>query len=153
MIQKRDDKKQDYEPFKIRALMLELDEYLRIFIIPQIPAGFKDYREMMQIAMDRAWHALYYASMTSRRERQRKLVDLKVELAMVEIYLKEIRDVCYRGKEKRKLDKNSERRFRICAEKQSAVMKMVWAWIKNENTKMNVGGSEKTALLLEREEV
>ena len=84
MIQQRDYKKPDYEPFKIRAAMLELDEYLRIFIIPQIPAGFSDYREVMRNTMDAAWHAMYHAAITSRRERQHQLVMLKIELAMIE---------------------------------------------------------------------
>ena len=48
MIQKRDDKKKAYEPFKIRVAMMELDKYLRIFIIPQIPAEYKDYREVIR---------------------------------------------------------------------------------------------------------
>ncbi|MBR3056237.1 hypothetical protein IKG64_03010 [Candidatus Saccharibacteria bacterium] len=151
MIQKRDDKKPDHEPFKMRSLMLDLDEYLRIFIIPQIPAGFSDYREVMRTTMGRAWRAMYHAAMTVRRERQHHLMDLKIELAMVETYLKEIRDVCYRGKEKRKLDATSARRFEICAEKQKAVMSYVWAWVKNEDKKMPVAGSQKTAGLVEKE--
>ncbi len=117
MIQQRDYRKPEYEPFKIRAAMLDLDEYLRIFIIPQIPAGFSDYREVMRNTMDAARHAMYRAAITSRRERQHRLVLLKIELAMTETYLKEIREVCYRSKEKRRLDNNLARRFEICASK------------------------------------
>ena len=153
MIQKRDDKKPVYEPFKIKSAMLDLDEYLRIFIIPQIPSGFKEYREVMRTTMDKAWHAMYLAAMTSGRERQRRLVEFKIELAMIETYLREIRDVCYRGKEKRKLDNNSARRFEICGAKQKEVMNIVWAWVKNENKKMDAAKTEKTAGLVEREEV
>lgn len=151
MIQKRDDKKSEYEPFKIRAAMLDLDEYLRIFIIPQIPAGFNEYREAMRSVMDAAWHAMYHAAMTSRRERQHQLVILKIELAIIETYLKEVRDVCYRGKEKRRLDNNSARRFEVCASKQKAVMSIVWAWAKNENKLLNASKTEKTAGLAEKE--
>lgn len=151
MIQQRDYKKPDYEPFKIRAAMLELDEYLRIFIIPQIPAGFSDYREVMCNTMDAAWHAMYHAAITSRRERQHQLVMLKIELAMIETYLKEIRDVCYRGKEKRRLDNNSARRFEVCANKQKAVMSIVWAWAKNEDKLLDSTKTQKTVGLVERE--
>ena len=150
MLQKRDDKKPDYEPFKIRSLMLDLDEYLRIFIIPQIPSGFAEYRDAMRETMDRAWRAMYHAAMTSGRQRQQRLVELRIEMAMIETYLKEIRDVCYRGKEKRRLDNNSARRFEICANKQKAVMNLVWAWVKNENKKLDAGRSEKTRGLIER---
>jgi len=153
MIQRRDDKKPEHEPFKIRSLMLDLDEYLRIFIIPQIPAGFADYREAMRQTMDKAWREMYRAALTTRRERQKHLLELKIELAMVEMYLKQIRDVCYRGKEKRKLDNNSVRRFEICAEKQKAVMNFVWSWVKNENKKMDASKTEKTAGLIEKEEI
>ena len=133
--------------------MLDLDEYLRVFIIPQIPAGFKEYRDALRQTMDLAWRALYHAAMTIKRERQHQLVELKIELSMVETYLKEIRDVCYRGKEKRKLDRNSERRFEVCAEKQKELMKMVWAWTKNEDSKMNTSKTQKTAGLVEKEEI
>lgn len=85
--------------------MLDLDEYLRVFIIPQIPAGFTEYREVMRGTMDAAWHAMYHAAMTLRRERQHQLVILKIELAMIETCLKEVRDVYYRGKEKRRSNK------------------------------------------------
>lgn len=62
-------------------------------------------------------------------------------MAKVEVYLQEIRDVCYRGKEKRKLDKNSERRFEICAKKYLTVMNFVWGWIKSENRlRKSMGG-------------
>lgn len=153
MIQQRDYKKPEYEPFKIRAAMLDLDEYLRIFIIPQIPAGFSDYREVMRNTMDAAWHAMYHAAITSRRERQHQLIMLKIELAMIETYLKEIRDVCYRGKEKRRLDNNSARRFEICAGKQKAVMNIVWAWAKNEDKLLDSSKTQKTAGLVEQEAI
>jgi len=152
MIQRQDDKKSEHKPFKIRSLMLEMDEYTRIFILPQIPAGFADYRNAMKSAMDAAWHELFRAAVTTKRERQHHLVELKVELAVIEMYLKQIRDVCYRGKEKRRLDKNSERRFEICADKQRKVIQMVWAWAKNEDKKMSSTKSQKTAGLIEKEE-
>lgn len=93
MIQQHDYKKPEYEPFKIRAAMLDLDEYLRIFIIPQIPAGFSDYREVMRSTMDAAWHAMYHAAITSRRERQHQLVMLKIELAMIDLFKRNSRCV------------------------------------------------------------
>ena len=151
MIQKKDDKKKEHEPFKIRSLMLDLDEYLRIFILPQIPAGFADFRSTMKDTMDKAWHEMYFAAQTIGRERQHHLVALKVELAMVETYLREIRDVCYRGKEKRRLDAKSARRFEICAAKQKEAMKFVWAWTKNEDKKKDSKRSEKTVGLVEKE--
>ena len=146
MIQKSDDKKPVFQPFKMKVAMLQLDEYLRIFIIPQIPAGFSEYREALRVTMDRAWHAMYYASLTTRRERQHRLIELKIEMAMVETYLKEIRDVCYRGKEKKKLDAKSARRFEICADKQKEVMNIVWAWVKNETKKLAANTSGTTGL-------
>lgn len=148
MIQTKDDKKKEYEPFKIRSALLALDEYLRIFIIPQIPAGHKEYREALRDAMDRAWRAMYRAVMTSKRERQHSLLELKIELVMVETYLREIRDVCYRGREKRRLDALSARRFDVCAGKQAEVMKIVWGWIKNEDKKLDTLKSQKTTGLM-----
>ena len=153
MIQSKDDKKEEYKPFKIRSTMLDLDEYLRIFIIPQIPADYKEYREALRVAMDSAWRAMYFAVMTAGRERQHHLVELKVELAIIETYLREIRDVCYRGKAKRKLDTISARRFDVCAGKQSEVMKILWGWIKNENKKLDSKKTQKTAGLIESEGV
>ena len=153
MIQKRNDKKPEHDPFRLRSAMLDLDEYLRIFILPQIPAEFKDYREGMRTTMERAWRAMYHAAITVRRERQHQLVELKIEMAMVETYLKEIRDVCYRKKEKKRLDAKSARRFDVCSSKQKAVMNTVWAWAKNEDKKMNSSRAEKTAGLIEREEI
>ena len=148
-------KKQNTEtdPLKIRSVMLALDEYLRIFIVPQIPAGFKDFRVVILEAMDRAWQVMYMALFTSGRERQHHLVELKKELGMVETYLQEIRDVCYRGKEKRKLDKNSEHRFEICGNKQKDVMRIVWAWVRNENVRLDASKSQKTTGLIEKEEI
>ena len=153
MIQRRDDKKLEYQPFKIKAAMLDMDEYLRIFILPQIPAEYKDYRDSIRMAMEAAWRAMYHAAITARRERQHQLILLKIELAMVETYLKEIRDVCYRGKEKRRLDNNSVRRFEICAKKQKDVMNIVWAWAKNEDAKMDSSKTQKTAGLIEKEDL
>lgn len=153
MLQRRDDKKPENEPFKIRSLLLDLDEYLRIFILPQIPAGFADYRDEIKKAMDNAWREMYRAALTARRERQRHLLELKIELAMVEMYLKQIRDVCYRGKEKRKLDDSSARRFKVCAEKQKAVTSFLWGWVKNENKKLDASRTEKTIGLVEQEEI
>ncbi|MBR3322093.1 hypothetical protein IKG05_00390 [Candidatus Saccharibacteria bacterium] len=141
----------DYEPFKIRQLLMDLDEYLRIFILPQIPAEYKEYREEIREAMNQAWRALYRAGFTMKRERQKRLIDLKVELAMAETYLKEVRDVCYRGKERKKLDKVSVRRFEICAGKQKAVMNMLWGWITNEDKKLDSSRTEKTVGLVEEE--
>ena len=143
----------DYEPFKMRQLMMDLDEYLRIFILPQIPAEYKEYREEIRGAVDKAWRAIYYAGFTSRRERQRRLLEVKVELAMVETYLREVRDVCYRKKEKKRLDKISARRFEVCAEKQKAVTRMLWGWIANEDKKLDSMRTEKTVGLAEREEI
>ena len=141
----------DYEPFKIRQLLMDLDEYLRIFILPQIPAEYKEYREEIREAMNQAWRALYRAGFTMKRERQKRLIDLKVEVAMAETYLKEVRDVCYRGKERKKLDKVSVRRFEICAGKQKAVMNMLWGWITNEDKKLDSSRTEKTVGLVEEE--
>lgn len=148
-----DKKKSENDPLKIRAVMLALDEYLRIFILPQIPAGFKDFREDMRNSMNEAWRAMYAALSTSGRKRQHHLLELKVELAMIETYLQEIRDVCYRGKEKRKLDKNSARRFEICGNKQKEVMRIVWKWAKNENAKLDSTKSQQTVGLIEKEEI
>lgn len=131
--------------------MLDLDEYLRIFIIPQIPAGFADYREVMRMTMDKAWHAMYNAAFTAGRQRQQQLLLLKIEMAMIETYIKEIRDVCYRGKEKKRLDAISARRFEVCATKHKAVMEIVWAWATNEVSKLDVAKSQKTVGLVERE--
>ena len=153
MTQGKEDKKPIHEPFKLKSLMLDLDEYLRIYILPQIPGGFADYRETMRTSMDRAWHAMYHAAMTTKRERQHHLVELKIEMAMVETYLREIRDVCYRGKEQRRLDKNSARRFKVCAEKQREVMDFIWVWVKNEDRKMDASKTQKTAMLLDEEEI
>ena len=150
VVQRRDDKKdKNYEPFKIKSEMLALDEYLRIFIIPQIPAGFSDFRNSVREVMERAWRAMYMASATRGRERQKRLLEMKVEMAMMETYLKEIRDVCFRGKEKRKLDKISERRFEICAKKQRTVMELIWGWIENEHKKLDSTKTQKTAGLME----
>lgn len=145
----RNNDRAKYEPFKIKAAMLDLDEYLRIFIMPQIPAGFADFRGSMRESLERSWRALYMASSTAGRERQKRLLEFKVEMAMIETYLKEIRDVCYRGKEKRKLDQNSARRFAVCAEKQKVLMDLVWGWISNEHKKMNSQKTQKTAGLVD----
>lgn len=153
MLQKRDDKKPEYQPFKIRAAMLDLDEYLRIFILPQIPVEYKDYRADLREAMAGAWRAMLMAAATVKRERQKHLVTMKMELAMVEVYLKEVRDVCYRGKEKRRLDNNSARRFDVCAKKQKEVMTILWMWVKNENGRMDASKSQKTVGLIEKEEL
>ncbi|MBQ2695627.1 hypothetical protein IJG04_03280 [Candidatus Saccharibacteria bacterium] len=153
MIQKRDDKKPEVKEFKLKILMLQLDEYIRIHIIPQIPADYKEYREAIREAMDRAWRAMYHAAFTTKRERQRNLVELKIELAMVETYMKEIRDVCYRGKEKRRLDKNSAHRFAVCAKYNKEVMSVVWGWAKNEDASLDSSTTQKTAKLVEKEEI
>ena len=144
--------KQTYTPFKVRVTMMELDQYLRIFIIPQIPAEYIEYREVIRQVMDRAWHAMYYAALTEKRERQKRLLELKIELMMVNVYLEEIRAVCYRGKMKKKLDAATARRFRVCAKRQRAVMEIVWGWIENEAKKMDPGKAQATAGLVEKEE-
>ena len=144
--------KRDYEPFKIRATMMELDKYLRVFIIPQIPAEYKEYREAMRQVMDKAWHAMYHAALTEKRERQKHLLELKIELMMISVYLEEIREVCYRGKMKKKLDATTTRRFEICAKRQHDVMEIVWGWIENEATKMDPSRAQSTAGLIEKEE-
>ena len=153
MIQTRDDKKEDFQPFKMKQVMIDLDEYLMIFILPQIPAEFKDYRESLRRTMDKAWRAMYHAAFTAKRERQRQLVLMKIEMAMVEVYLQEVREICYRGKEKRRLDKMSARRFEVCAKKHREVMDVLWGWITNEDKKLNTAKSEKTVGLVEREEI
>ena len=153
MIQKRNDKKPEVKEFKLKSGMLQLDEYIRIQIISQIPAEYKEYREQIREAMDKAWRAMYHAAFTAKRERQRNLVELKIELAMVETYLKEIRDVCYRGKEKRKFNKAVERRFEICAQYNKEVMNIVWGWAKNEDEKLDSSKTEKTAKMVEKEEL
>ena len=154
VVQRRDDKKdKTYEPFKLKSAMLDLDEYVRIFIIPQIPAGFSDFRDSLRACVEKAWRSLYMASATSGRERQKRLMEFKVEMSMIDTYLKEIRDVCYRGKEKRRLDKTSARRFEICADKQHAVLELVWGWIKNEHKKLDSAKTQKTAGLMEGVEV
>lgn len=153
MIQKRDDKKRAYEPFKIRVAMMELDKYLRVFIIPQIPAEYKEYREVLRQAMDKAWHMMYLAALTKDRERQRRLLDLKVEMMIVNVYLEEIREVCYRGKAKRQLNKALARRFQVCAERQKDVMEIIWGWVENESKKLDPARTQKTAGLKESEEV
>ena len=151
VVQRKDDKKKKiYEPFKIRYLMLDLDEYMRVFILPQIPAEYKDFRGIIKSAMDKAWHEVYYAAQTTARVRQNHLMALKVELMVMEVYLQEVRDVCYRGK--KKLDNTSARRFEVCARKQAAVMELVWAWIHNEDAKMPVKKSQKVAGLTEGED-
>lgn len=153
MIQKQDDKKPEYKPFKLRVEMTELDNYLRVFILPQIPAGFAEYRDSVRATMDKAWRELFRAAGTRKRVRQNHLVELKVELSMLDVYLQGIREVCYRGKEKKRLDKNSERRFEVCATKMHKVMNLVWAWAKNEDKKMDTEKSDKTVGLIEKEEM
>ena len=138
-----------YEPFKMRQLMLDLDEYLRVFILPQIPVAHKDFRTEVRESVDRAWRALYLAGFTVRRERQKRLLEMKVELAMIETYLREVRDVCFRGREKRRLDAASARRFEVCAKKQMEVKRMLWGWIENENKALDASKTEKTAGLTE----
>ena len=145
MTHRRNKEPKTYEPFKLKATMLAFDEYLRIFIIPQIPAGFAEYRASIRNSIEKAWRELYMASFTTGRERQRRLLEFKIEMAMIETFMKEIRDVCYRGKEKRKLDDKSARRFEVCAEKQRAVMEIVWGWIQNEHEKNDSRKTQKTA--------
>ena len=153
MIQPRDDKRKLYEPFKLKSLMLDLDEYLRIFILPQIPVEYKEYRGMTERAMEAAWRAMFHAAITSGRERQRNLVQLKIEISMIEVCLREVRDVCYRGKEKRRLDKKSASRFEKLAKKQKDLMVFVWAWAKNEDKKLDSTKAQKTFGLVEKEAV
>lgn len=153
MIQKYEDKKKEHDGFKLRSLMLDFDEYLRIFVLPQIPAGFKDYRDEIRDCMDTAWHKMYFAALTTRRERQKHILEYKIEMAMVEVYLREIRDVCYRGKEGRKLDAQAVRRFDVLAQKHKEIMNIVWAWAKKENEKMESSKIEKVSGLVEKEEI
>ena len=150
VVQRKDDKKKKtYEPFKLRSLLIDLDEYMRIFILPQIPVEHKEFREIIKPAMDKVWHEAYFAAQTTARVRQNHLMALKVELMVIDVYLQEVRDVCYRGK--KKLDKASERRFEVCARKQAAVMELIWAWIKNEDAKLSTKNSQKTTGLVEGE--
>lgn len=153
MVQKQNDKKEPVREFKLKSLMIDFDEYLRIYILPQIPAGYADMRQDIKRAMDAAWTEVFFAASTTRRPRQNHLLALKVNMAKVEVYLQEIRDVCYRGKEKRKLDKNSRRRFEVCANKYLIVMNFVWGWIKNENRALAAAKSAGTAGLVEKEEM
>lgn len=153
MIQKQNDKKEPVREFKLRSLMIDFDEYIKVFILPQIPAGFADLRGDIRNSLDAAWSEVFLAAGTTKRPRQAHLLALRVHLAKVEVYLQEIRDICYRGKEKRKLDGNSMRRFEICAKKYSEVMELVWGWIKNENRALNATKSAGTAGLVEKEEM
>lgn len=148
-----DDKTPNGDPLKIRSLMLDLDEYLQVFILPQIPSEYKDFREMIQGAMSNGWHEMYRALLTRKRERQKHILAMKIEMAMVEVYLKEIRDVCYRGKAGKKLDQNARRRFETVANKHRGVMSIIWAWAKNEDEKMSTENIEKLAGLVEKEPV
>ena len=132
--------------------MLDLDKYLRVFIIPQIPAEYKDFRNELRSAMDSAWRKMYYAALTKGRERQRRLLDLKIELMMVEVYLTEIREICFRGKLKKKLTSISARRFEIAGRKQKAVMEIIWAWVENEERKLDSSRTQKTSGLIESED-
>ena len=138
-------------PLKIRSDMLAMDEYMRVFILPQIPSGYKEYRDALRETTDKAWRELYYALFTSKRERQRHLLALKVEMSLIEVYLREVRDVCYRGKEKKRLDQNSAKRFEVMASNHKAVMDIVWAWIKNENDRMPTENMQRLAGLTETE--
>lgn len=153
MIQPQDDKKKPYQPFKLKSLMLDLDEYLKIFILPQIPSDYKEFRESVREAMAAAWRATFRAAVTTGRERQRNLVTLKVELSMVEVTVREVRDICYRGNQKKKLDKSSAKRFNVLAKKQKDVMMFVWAWAKNEDKRLDSSKTQKTAGLIEKEVV
>lgn len=128
---------------------MELDKYLRIFILPQIPAEYKEFREEIRQTMDVAWHKMYHAALTKDRERQRRLLELKVEMMMLNVYLEEVREVCYRGRARRQLDKASARRFAVCADRQRDVMEIIWGWIENESKKMDPARSQKTAGLKE----
>lgn len=135
--------------FKIRAAMLALDEYLRIYILPQIPAEYKDYRDIINQSLNKAWHAIYHAALTEKRERQKKLLELKIELMIINAYLEEILHVCYRGKMRRNLNKNAMHRFEVCAKKQKDVMAIVWGWLENEAKKMDPKRSQSTSGLTE----
>lgn len=155
MIQPRDDKKNKdaHGSLRIRQVMMDLDIYLRVFIIPQIPAEYKEFREEMRETMNRAWHEMYLALQTSKRERQKSILKMKVEMAMVETYLHEIREVCYRGKAKKKLDKNSARRFEVAGQKEKEVMHILWGWAKNEDRKMDTSKNSSVSGLVDEEEV
>lgn len=151
MIQAKDDKKKENEEFKLRTLLLDFDIYMRIYVVPQIPAGFNDYRTMFWRTMDKAWHELYHAALTRGRERQKHIMALKIEMAVVEVYLKEVRDICYRGKEKKNLTESVARRYEVLAAKHKAVMSVIWGWAQNENKKMAAEKNQKTAGLVEKE--
>ena len=152
MIQPHDDKKKVHEPFKLRGLMLEFDEYLRVFIIPQIPREYADIRNDIRAAMNTAWREVFFSAATVKRQRRHHLTALRVELAMVETYLTEVRDICYRGKNKRTLDQNSMRRFDVCATRFRTVMDFVWKWIKNEESRVS-SESEEAKAIQETEEI
>lgn len=88
VVQRKDDKKKKtHEPFKIRSLMLDYDKYMRIYILPQIPAEYKDFRETIKTAIDKVWHELYFAAQTTARVRQNHLIALKIESMVIEVYL------------------------------------------------------------------
>ncbi|MBQ3445464.1 hypothetical protein IJG29_01915 [Candidatus Saccharibacteria bacterium] len=133
MIQKRDDKKPKSKELDITRKMRELDEYMRIFILPQIPQEQKEFRDRISVALDETTRAIHYAVLSQRHTRLKYLMSVRVELAMVEFVMTEIRDVCYRGKEKRRLDANSAKRFAKAAKLKSEVLNIVWGWYKNEN--------------------
>lgn len=153
MIQSKDDKKEPHQPFRGKVLMKDMDVYLKVHFLPQLPAEYKEIRTNISAAMDNAWRALFKAATTSARERQRNLVVLKVELSMVENYVQETRDICYRGKAAKNMDANIARRYRVLAKKQSEMMSFVWAWAKNEDAKLDSSKTQKTAGLMEKEEV
>ena len=146
-------KPQKEDKLKIRTVTFELETYLRVFILPQVPADYKEFRDIINNRMIEVWHELYLALSTQKRERQRHLLLLKVELATMETYVEEIRKVCYRGKAANKLDQNSKKRFGIFANKYKEVMSIVWGWIKNEERKNPSGKIEKLAGLAESSEV
>lgn len=147
MIQSKDDKKKVHEPFKLKSLMLEFDEYVRIFIIPQIPKERMEYREAMRDTLDKIWHEIFFSAGTTDRARRHHLLALRVELAVFEVYFTEIREVCYRGKGHKMLDTGAARRFEVCSSKMHAVMNFVWSWIKNEGKRTDNRSNEAKAMI------
>lgn len=144
-------KPKTHEPFKMRSVFLDLDEYLKVFILPQIPSEYRDFRDSVKDVSEKMWREMYLASFTSGRERQRHLLLLKVELVMIDTYLKEIRDICYRGKAKKRLDAHSARRFEVFSKKYKDAINILWAWSKNEEKKKTTAGIEKVSGLLQGE--
>lgn len=114
---------------------MDMDVYLMRYVLPQVPREHQEFRMSVRQAMHDALFRLYMAATTSGRTRQTHLVGLKTELALVEVYVEEIREVCYKGKMRERFTPTVAKRFEVLAGKQKEAMGMVWGWIKNEEEK------------------